>query len=57
MEKGGFNIAGEDEAYFYKTVDGELKGQVAVHVDDFFVAGNSEFFNHVEKLVGSSLKI
>ena len=39
LEKNGFKIAGEDEAYFYKNVGGALIGQVAIHVDDFLITG------------------
>ena len=56
LEKDGFKIAGKDEGYFYKNGGGKLKGQVAIHVDDFFVAGNDDFIKHVEMLVGNSLK-
>ena len=57
LEKDGFKIARKDKAYFYKNKDRKFEGQVAVHVDDFFVAGNDDFIKHVERLVGDSLKI
>ena len=55
--KDGFKIAGEDEAFFYKNVGGKLVGQVAVHVDDFIIAGTDEFNEHMIKMIEGQLKV
>ena len=36
-----------DEALFYYTDNGTLKGIIALHVDDFFYCGNQTFHNNV----------
>ena len=43
LTEAGFQTSVQDEAYFYKYEKGELVGQVAVHVDDFIIAGSTKF--------------
>ena len=57
LEKRGFKIAGEDEAYFYKNVGGNLQGQVAIHVDDFLITGSNEFIEDTLSFISSKLKV
>ena len=51
LERSGFKIAGEDEAYFFKNINGKLFGQVAIHVDDFLLTGSDEFITEILTLV------
>ena len=57
MEADGFKIIGEDEAFFMKNVGGELNGMVAVHVDDFLIAGKTKFVQDVIDMVSKNLKV
>ena len=57
LEENGFKISGEDSAYFYKNIDGNLVGQIAIHVDDFIITGKKEFINNVVKMVTDKLKV
>ena len=57
LEKNGFKIAGEDEAYFYKNVKGALIGQVAIHVDDFLITGSDRFIEDILGLINDQLKV
>ena len=56
LEKKGFKIAGEDEAYFYKNVDGNLQGQVAIHVDDFLITGSNQFIEETVAFNSAKLR-
>ena len=57
LEKYGFKIAGEDEAYFYKNVGGALIGQVAIHMDDFLITGSDRFIKDILGLIDDQLKV
>ena len=57
LEKYGFKIAGEDEAYFYKNDGGTINGQVAIHVDDFLITGSDRFINDILGLIDDQLKV
>ena len=39
----GLKVMEEDEAFYYQHKDGELKGVVITHVDDFSLTGTAEF--------------
>ena len=56
LEKKGFKIAGEDEAYFYKNVDRNLQGQVAIHVDDFLITGSNQFIEETVAFNSAKLR-
>ena len=57
LTEAGFQTSGQDEAYFYKYEKGELVGQVAVHVDDFIIAGSTKFVADVVTLVSETLRV
>ena len=38
-----------DEAFYFQNVDGVLNGMIITHVDDFQIAGNSQFINRILK--------
>ena len=46
-----------DEAFYYQDEDGELKGVVITHVDDFTLAGTYEFVERVLEIVCKELTI
>ena len=48
----GMKSVSGDDAFFTMSKEGELFGMTVLHVDDFLVAGNSEFM----KMISSSLK-
>ena len=48
INMGMKNLSG-DEAYFYLVKNGNLIGMILLHVDDFMIAGNSEFHEYVLK--------
>lgn len=52
-----FKIAGEDEAFFHKYLDGVLLGQVAIHVDNLIMARSDRFIEEMLKLIELQLTI
>ena len=54
-QEGLENIDG-DEAFYYKRVDGKLVGMVLTHVDDFSLAGRSDFNENLAKKIQEKLK-
>ena len=42
-----------DDAFFYLTIDGKLSGLCILHVDDFLLGGNTEFYKLIQRsLIG-----
>ena len=41
-----------DEAFYYQHQEGELKGGVITHMDDFTLAGTEEFIDKVLENIG-----
>ena len=55
--KHGMEVMPADNAYFYLRKDGRLVGQVAIHVDDFFIGGEDTFNDWFLKMVADNLEI
>ena len=55
--KNGLEILPADNAYFYCRKNGNLVGQVVIHVDDFFISGNNEFIDTFLVIVAENLKV
>ena len=47
----------EDKAFYYLQEDCDLKGVVITHVDDFTIAGTTEFIQDILKTVEEELTI
>ena len=41
MEKTGYRVNGSDSAYFVRNINGKLKAQEDIHVDDLIIAGDN----------------
>ena len=57
LEAEGFEIIGEDEAFFCKFVNRKLLGEVGIHVDNFLIVGKKKFVEEVIAMVKSKLKV
>ena len=55
FKENGLKVMEGDEAFYYQHEDGELKGVVITHVDDFTLAGTDEFVERVLEIVGKEL--
>ena len=53
----GLRVMTGDEAFYYLHEDGELKGAVLTHVDDFSLAGDDEFIRKVISQVERQLTV
>ena len=53
----GLRVMEGDEAFYYLHEDGELKGAVLTHVDDFSLAGTDEFVRKVIHQVERQLTV
>ena len=53
----GLRVITGDEAFYYQHEDGELKGAVLTHVDDFSLAGDEEFIRKVVSQVEKQLTV
>ena len=52
----GMRSVSGDEAFFYHMKDGKLVGLCILHVDDFLVAGRSEFLRALDQKLGGRFK-
>ena len=57
FETNGMKILPGDEAFYYKNVDGQLLGMVITHVDDFQIAGKSDFIDPLLQKLNETLTV
>lgn len=50
-------LEGDDAVYYMLNENGDLDGMVSMHVDDFYLAGNSIFVEMVTKKVSAALDV
>ena len=53
----GLKVMDGDEAFYYLHEDGNLKGAVLMHVDDFNLAGTDKFVEEVLEIVDQQLTV
>ena len=52
-----FQIIEGDEAFYYLRENGQLKGMILTHVDDFIIAGTKNFVDEVIQKVSVVLTV
>ena len=55
--KHGLELLPSDNAYFYCRRNGDLIGQVVIHVDDFFISGTGKFLDWLLDIIKTNLKV
>ena len=51
IEESGIQKCPHDDAFFYWNLNGEIKGLVSIHVDDFIFCGDSDFESKLQEYV------